>query len=599
MDVNRLREKFRFYRFDPKGPETWIEDHIRVFITDVLTGQQSWVSVGKLPDTPHPVTGRSYKQMWERQKLEIIRPAMSRDEHGHLKYHTVILCVPRGEGKSFVNCMLMLYRFFVFPKQLIVLGSNSRDQSKFSLYDIMRDMCLNSPQLLHILGDKGVREKSIILTDRQGNTVSSIATVSTFTGILSNITACAFSEFFLSEPSGKFFTQLDSSRRNIPDSQSFIDSTVSTRDHMLYRMYEAATSGKDPGIFFYYRDSEGRQEDFSHPMMTQAQLDSFRVKFLPSEFERFFLNKWSGDIGKFFTRPMIEAMRWLSEPSHADLMRKVTTLHKLKQSELPREAEIRGIMSELQPLPYSLSDNGHPRDADQIDLSVLSDKYDTHFALGVGIDMSDALKDDLTAGARTIVTLIAKGLIGSRSNPTLWQGVDKSKLNFIYFVLSLRHIEDAELTSVIWRIERYLDSFNFIYSICGERYGLAGLRAWAVERDQNIELIAPTKGVQKASFNMLYQSVSTGRFKVPELAVPGYVEDDVFREELKVFQYDSSKTWYGSPYKDSANKQQDDTVFATALGMYGLRDAGPDDFVDFSNTFMGTVIQPDDLVGIY
>ena len=57
-----------------------------------------------------------------------------------------------------------------------------------------------------------------------------------FTGIVSNITGFTFSEMFdMKNP--KFFTQLYGSIRNVVNALGVIDSTVSEKDHILYKQY--------------------------------------------------------------------------------------------------------------------------------------------------------------------------------------------------------------------------------------------------------------------------------------------------------------------------------------------------------------------------
>ena len=108
-----------------------------------------------------------------------------------------------------------------------MLGANSKDQVKFVHFDIMRDIIINSPNLLRIVGRRNLQEKEIRLKDSKSNIVSVIRSISSFSGIVSNITGYTFSEIFdMKNP--KFFTQLDGSIRNIPNAMGVIDSTVSS-----------------------------------------------------------------------------------------------------------------------------------------------------------------------------------------------------------------------------------------------------------------------------------------------------------------------------------------------------------------------------------
>jgi hypothetical protein len=98
----------------------------------------------------------------------------------------------------------------------------------------MRDIILNSPNLLTVVGRRNVQEKEIRLRDGKGNIGSFIRSISSFSGIVSNVTGYTFSEMFdMTNP--KFFVQLDGSIRNMPNAIGVIDSTVSEKSHILYK----------------------------------------------------------------------------------------------------------------------------------------------------------------------------------------------------------------------------------------------------------------------------------------------------------------------------------------------------------------------------
>ena len=75
-------------------------------------------------------------------------------EDGRFKYRQIVFCWPRGEGKSFVTCLIQSWKFFCWPRQQIMLGANSKDQVKFVHYDIMKDLILNSPKLVDMISGK-------------------------------------------------------------------------------------------------------------------------------------------------------------------------------------------------------------------------------------------------------------------------------------------------------------------------------------------------------------------------------------------------------------------------------------------------------------
>jgi len=610
--LHHIRARMRFYQTDPLGAETWLEDHVCVNILDFSIGVERWVPLGELAQmtTPHPITGRTYHDMWQWQKENYIRPATSRDEYGMLKYHTVICCEPRGEGKSIKTCLLNLWRFFCLPAQTSILGANSKDQSKFALYDIIVKLIRNSPKLIAILGPENILDKEIRLKNSKRETVSTITAVSAFTGIYSNLTSYSFSEIFdMSNP--KFFYQLDSSRRNIPNSQGYIDSTVSEKGHVLHNLYEASPLVKntDPGILFCYRFSnQALEKDYLHPCNTQAQLDSFRTKFTPPEFARYFKNTWTLVDTSVFRPALILSAKYIGYNGtlgmQSNVLKNCQMIAKLEEEQesddlRDNRSRIEELKAELIPLPYSLEEDFHPVCISIHDLQYLGDLYDTNWAIGTGADIADPLKDEINKGAQSFLTFIAKGLPGSRSQPDLHLTL-KDNARYIYFLIHLAHIQSNEAGEIQEKLEDFAYEFGIVQTFCSERWGAGALRKYCEENDIKIELISPTYDKQRSGFNEFYRLVQSGLFKIPDTVIRGKETDDVLKEEMQAFRHDVHKKWYGSLTKSNAKGVQDDVMFAICWGIYGLREITPDDFgAHNGNIFMGASVHNHDLVGRY
>jgi len=608
-----IQEKMLFYQMDPLGPETWMEDHIRIAVPNPFTGQPTWTYLGELPDIPHPITGKSYKEFWEWQKINIIRPSHVKNENGVYTFHTIALSTPRGQGKTFIIGFMILYRFLTMARQKILLGSNSVGQSKFSMYETLQELIRNSPKLLQIITPDNIKEKEIKLTNHRGETTNIIRTVSTSTGIMSNATAFNFTEFFQQRPDAPFFHQLNSSRRGIVNSMMYIDSTVSEEDHTLYKLYESSPTknNTNPGVFFFYDYSaDGDIKDYRNPSMTQAELDSFRDSMPPTEFRMLFLNRWNDGAGQLFKPEHIMAMRYVGvngiEGDHQGMVETCRRIHELKMAEeddgVDNTELINAFTMDLMPLSYQLQEDGHPRMATVTEVRALCDHYDSDCAILVGADRADPLKDDITLGARTIMTVTLKLLPGSRSNPSLHLSEtkkDNSKVKYLYLNAALIHVATNELDDIKFYLDSVLDHYGRVDMLCSERWGMSELVKFCEDSEIEFELVSPTYAVQRSSFNTLYTLVRTGRLKSPPIAVPGYRKEDILVEELSSFRHDSKKKWYGSPTKASNNKPQDDSVFAEALGIYGGRELTPDDFepVQQHSIFQGWF--PEKTIGNY
>jgi len=238
---------------------------------------------------------------------------------------------------------------------------------------------------------------------------------------------------------------------------------------------------------------------------------------------------------------------------------------------------------------YKLRDiHGQTCSADMEDLDAMGDLYDTNWSVLVGIDRADPLKKDRTS-ARTIVTVLAKGLPGSRSNP---QAVDNGNPQYMYVVLNIAHIATSLLQGIKDVILEAHGTYDGIDAVCGERWGIWDMAPWCEEHSIRFEPIHPSYDKQKAAFSEMHGAVSTGRFKLPPLVVWGSKGEDIFKEEAGIFFHDEDKRWFGSPEKMEKYGTQDDCMFSLAWGIYGGRDFKLDDFKERKGvTFFGTFVR--------
>jgi hypothetical protein len=606
------------YTDGPEGFISWCEDNVSIAIYPFGSTMAVWCPLKDLPDIPNPETGRSYKYLWEQQK-EVARAGL-RMVNGKFLYRLLVLCWPRGEGKSLFVCLIQLWKFFNWSRQQIVLGANSKEQITFVHFDIIKDIILNSPNLLASVGKKNILEKKIRITDDKGNDVSVIRAISSFSGIVSNITGYTFSEIFdMRNP--KFFVQLDGSIRNIPNAIGVIDSTVSAKTHILYKLFESFVQRTSKTIYFDYRFSkEGNAHDYWNPNMSQAQLDDYRAKFPLGDFERYFLNVWSSSSQKIFTPEMLGAMAYLgidNRPgNNVELMKAMGEKVHLEDAITSFAAngktraydasfaeelqKIAHIDSRLMPLEkvYSLrDDSGNPKKASLDDLDKLGRTFDTKWAVLGSIDRADPLKVT-NHGARTMFTCIAKGLPGSGSRPFIMDaGIVP---NYIYVMLHLINIEDHSLESLKNVILECHHEYGGIDKLCGERWGIWDLVPWCEENDIPFETVFPTYEKQRGAFSELYLLASGCRFKCPPLGVMGSKEVDVFREEAGIFYHDSDKKWFGSPEKNDKDGIQDDSMFTVAWSIYGGRELNVNDFKERRReSYFGTMVLEKNALGKY
>lgn len=602
------------YTHGAEGMIKWCEEFVHVPIYPEGSDVAVWYPIGRLPKEVNPKTHKSYHSIWQAQK-DILREAL-RMENNRFVYRLVVLCWMRGEGKSLLACLIQLWKFFNFNRQQIMLGANSKDQVKFVHYDIMRDIIFNSPQLLKRVGKRNIQEKEIRLKDSRGRINSLIRSISSFSGIVSNITGYTFSEIFdMKNP--RFFVQLDGSIRNMPNALGVIDSTVSDKLHVLYQLYHGYITGKTKTVFFSYRKSNtGVQEDYWNPYMDEDQLNDYRTKFPFGEFERYFLNLWSAGHIKVFSEEMIEETgyigcngKYMNHPEIAKSIEKKYHLLNMKAERMEKgftddieelDDGLNQVEERLIPIEkvYFLKNHhGIPTMAIVENLESLGQLLDTDWAVGVGIDMADPMA--VRSRARTIVTITAKGLVGSRSNPYLYD-VEGATPHYCYFLIHAINVENHSLETIKTLVDHCASEYDGIDTLCGERWGIWDMQPWCEERDITFDPIYPTYDRQREAFKELYTIMNEGRVKVPPLAIPGSKKENIFLEEAGIFDHDPDKRWFGSPEKQEKYGIQDDFIYSMAWCIYGMRFLNTTDFRPRKGTMsFGVFIANRELVGRY
>jgi len=602
------------YNFGGDGCVRWCEEFCSIPIP--VKGMMQWIPIKELPKEKNILTGRSPWSMWQHQ-AHVLREALEMDATYTFKYRLVVLCWQRGESKSLLACLIQLWKFFCFPRQQIMLGANSRDQVKFVHFEIMKDIILNSPRLLKIVGNRNLMDKQIQMRDKHRNVVSMIRSISSFSGIVSNISGYTFSEMFdMKNP--KFFTQLDGSIRNIPNALGVIDSTVSGKEHVLYKLYTSARSNKSKTVYFNHRCSpEASCDDYWNPSMTQLQIDDYKSKFPPAEFSMYFKNTWESATQKMFKWEEVHSCNYiglnkqLGEQQQvlsllAEYNKSVGEVEKLPDGERKISIE-QGLQRKLEPLMeledvYSIrTKSNQSRITTMSELHNLSHVYDTNFAIMIGGDRADPMKANVSHGARTIFLAIAKGLPGSKSNPKKYlDSLEAASKNFIYFVIGFRHVVMSDMKSIQLFIEECLEEYDSVETLCAERWGMWDIADWCDEKDIMFEAITAAYTLQRTGFSELYNAIVTGRFKIPPTAIAGNRQSDLFIEEAEMFDHDPVGKFYGSPEKSNRLGVQDDSVFAASWGIYGGRNLSVEDFIDRKNakTF-GGFYKNTNLVGNY
>ena len=158
------------------------------------------------------------------------------------------------------------------------------------------------------------------------------------------------------------------------------------------------------------------------------------------------------------------------------------------------------------------------------------------------------------------------------------------------------------MTTIKRILEKADLEYNGINTLCTERAGMWDIGDWCEENSITGEIVAPSYVRQRDAFAEFYLCLKEGRFKTPELVVKGSKGDDIFVEELSVFEHDTAKKVYYSPEKTLKRGIQDDAIYSVTWGIYGGRFLTSADFRprmkdDFFSAFYNT--QKSFLVGDY
>jgi hypothetical protein len=426
------------YQDGAEGLIKWAEKNVRVKIKK--NNETVWTLLGELPDDEDEY-GRSSRKMWEKQKEEI-RIALEVDEKGKFKRNLVVFCWPRGEGKSFIVILIVMWGFFNFPFFKAKLAANSKDQSDFVHFGEIREVIENSPALYEIVGEKGIIDKEIRITKGKKGKFNSITILSTGSGLASNVNMVTQSEAF-EMPDNKFFVKWYGSLRNTPNAIGLIDTTVSAKDHWLYeQLYKGYLKNPDGVVYFSYRSNKGADPSgYWNPGMTKRQIEGYRDVFTAVDFARFFENLFDTQDIKLLSEEDIQAMRYIGVDGIVggeNSIREILIRHnKLKSQEdymskrfsqdtnagyheankdrfveLERLMPIESVFDLGNHLPADpvTSVRGTSKKTALADLNKLGKLYNTHWAILAGIDKSDPMKYTNRTEARTSVVWIAKGL---------------------------------------------------------------------------------------------------------------------------------------------------------------------------------------------
>lgn len=577
------------YRDGGYGCILWAEENVRFKIPVDKDGHAiyKWITAGELPDNQDEY-GRSYKRLWEIAKAEITNALET--EQGMYKNDLNVFCWPRGEGKTWITILLVLHRFFNFPFQRIYLIGSSKEQSSDTLLGEIREVIENSPRLYDKIGKKGILSDQIKMNRGLSGRFNFIKLLTTFSGLRSNATMIVQTEAFEVEDDS-LFSKWFGSLRNIPDGMGIIDTTVSHKKHFLFRLYKNYQKNPDGNLYFSYKfASKGHPSEYNHPGMTQRKLDGFKNAFTKHDFSRFFKNLWDDAGDKVFDLSAIMAIEYVG---YEDKIGESNIVFDCMKQMNPSAGTpiVGGYDSEKLIHVNSIFDLGSrslvnedgivtpEKETDLAVVKKLTLTYRTFFALLVGVDMSEALKQRVDESARSVVVWMLKGLPGSIDMSV--QDKMGANLKYIYILIGMAVIQDHQPSSVNKILRVLHDNLGGINKVTSDPYGMAHVKPFCSRKGIPFNPIYANRQRQNVGVRELSGAIHSGRFKAPPIPIPGSRQQDILREELGNFDVISSagKTVvYGSPTKFNKNGVQDDVIDAICQAMFGGLEVGADSF---------------------
>ncbi len=577
------------YQDGAEGCIKWAEENIRAKV--VRSAEPEMIYLKDLPDDEDEY-GRSYKRMWEEQKKEI-RKALETKSNGEFVRNLAVFCWPRGDGKSFIVVLIVAWFFFNFAFMKIKLSASSKVLSGDVHFKEIVSLIQNSPKLLDIVGQKGIQEEVIKITNGKKGLFNEIRIMSTASGIASNTNVITQSEAF--EMKDKtFFSKWYGSLRNTWNAIGFIDTTVAPKDHWVYvNLYEAYLKNPDGSIYFSYRGNRGaKPEGFWHPGMSQSKLDGFKSALGDVDFARFFENLWDKQDVTIFSEIDIMLMGYIGVDGMScgdDMSRQIIErqLKLVGTEEIMRKkfnqntnagyheassVRMNEIERRLTPISSFLNLGSHgkvnPRNkvrtstkqTELKELNALGDYYDTDWALIVVVDRSDALKKTERENARTVITAVVKGLPGSRGMSK--QDQNNQDLLYVYCLVGVFVVEDHMDLGVLDVFKTVHKNLGHIDMACGEHFSMANIKAYCDSEKIPMLIVYPSLNKQKEGYVAFGNKVRAGLFKAPDIPVHGSRQVDIFREEMGYLDATEKgkNVMYGSREKHVKDGVQDDVM---------------------------------------
>ena len=509
---------------------------------------------------------------------EFIHRALATKDDGDLKHKIAIACWKRGEGKSMCVKLIGLFLFFNLRGQKIVFSGSSKDQADKVLFTELKEIVQKTPELAKMVNyGMEVQEARIILRSGPKSIECELVPVATATGLLTGTTAAFFTELH-EQKDCKFFEDLYSSLRGVPNAIALVDTTVADKGHIVHKLWDAYRDG-DPMVFFDYNGSKTLSN--RNPEITKEYLEHQKRILLPATFRKYFFNLWddvntdtlSADaIRKFgIAGVKVSGGEIYGQSQEMDnLLTALMAVEGERDELVKQKVDATHLMASIRDLEakFILMDHLYSIPATADDVANIEKLFKTSLSIFIGMDRAGMTRK---GHDRTVMPCFGIGPLNEITN--------------IVFLLDMFIPLDDSMPVLQERIINWKNEFGLIEKITLEKYETKDLARWCEDTDVCNEVAYseayPSIPRKREIFVPAWQYMSNGYFKAP--TVPYYVDDsgrihegfankaDIFCEEASVFIFDEERGVFRAQEKGKGRvgTVKDDTMYGAAWGISG------------------------------
>ena len=236
-------------------------------------------------------------KLFDYQK-EILREAFQLNPDGTLKYRTIVLCLPKRQGKSFLAAIIAAWKLVLFPNQRGMSLANSAEQAASVSFEYLRQFCKYSPFVKGMTKELGRWR----IAFKNGSWIEAVpCRTETIAGRPLDLLVA--DELGLARDETPYQTAASQTER--PGALVVVTSSAGSYDNILYRMYKAYQEGKMPHMKFIYR--KGESAATMNPLVGKDWLEARKREMLPQLFRMYHLNEWGGASDALLTPEEVEA----------------------------------------------------------------------------------------------------------------------------------------------------------------------------------------------------------------------------------------------------------------------------------------------------